>query len=159
MFAGATVEDMIFSYQISRKTKIRWLRENGVGHHFHETIRGYLRQQFTFGRDTVIAYWQRPKLLTVKTHQGRLLYIETAVAGLTMLGALISRPLFFAGILAIWLMNMPLIAACFKTGGLPMAFKALMFLPVRDAVWVASLLAGVAKILGTRRQPEKAGWQ
>jgi glycosyltransferase involved in cell wall biosynthesis len=45
-FSGATNEDMVFSFRISRRHKIRWLRDNNIGHHFHETIPGYLRQQY-----------------------------------------------------------------------------------------------------------------
>jgi hypothetical protein len=147
IFEGATLEDMICSYRISREAKIRYLHENGIGHHFSETISGYVRQQYRFGRDTVMAYWTLPEMLKVETHQGRIIYLETAITGLTMLCAPFLWPILFLGLAFIVAMNIPLIAACFNSGGLEMTLKAVLFIPVRDSVWAASFVAGIAKIL------------
>jgi hypothetical protein len=85
--------------------------------------------------------------LKKRTHQGRFIYIETIITALTMAGALLFWPMLFVGLFAIWALNHKLIMACRAEGGTQSGLKALLFLPVRDVVWVTSVTAGSLKIL------------
>jgi len=104
-FSGATAEDLIISFHISRFTKIRWLKNNGIRHHFPNTICAYLNQQYRFGRDAVVAYKKFPELATIKTHHGYLLYIESLIACLTLCATIKIWPWFFTGVFLLWLLN------------------------------------------------------
>jgi len=152
IFKCASLEDMIFSFNISRNGKIRWLKNNGVGHHFPETVKSYLTQQFRFGRDTVITYKEYPQLLKIKTHQGRLIYFEAFVTGLTMLSTLKPIPYLFIGLLLQILLNVPLIIDSFKTYGIKEAFQTILIIPIRNINWVVSFFAGLFTILITKKR-------
>jgi cellulose synthase/poly-beta-1,6-N-acetylglucosamine synthase-like glycosyltransferase len=146
-FAGATLEDMAASFQLSRRARIRWLRTNGVGHHFHERVWDYLRQQHRFGRDTVVVYRMLPQLASVRTHQGRLMYVETVLAALTALALPLVGPPALLGVVGLWLLNLRLLAALARTGGLVMLLKGLALIPVRDAGWAWSVVMGGVRVL------------
>jgi len=147
LFTGATLEDMVFSFRVSRIAKIRWLRDNGVGHYFTETARRYLHQQYEFGRDTVVTYKKFPELIGIRTHQGYLIYFETFIAGLTLLGLIRSWLWFGFGIFLLWVLNFPLLCDNFRAGGFNAAFQAFFFIPLRDFNWVRSTIGGLLKIV------------
>jgi hypothetical protein len=151
-FEGATLEDMVFSFQVSRIGKVRWLQDNGVSHYFHETLRGYLQQQFAFGRDTVVVYKKIPALLSVKTHQGRLIYFETLIAGLVIFSLFRPWSWFAIGVCILWCLNFKLLGDVFKYGGPMMFVQALCVIIVRDFNMVLSVVAGCIKIM-TQRNP------
>ncbi len=138
IFNGATAEDMIFSFCISRKAKIRWLRDNGIGHHFPETIGSYLAQQYRFGRDAVVAYYSFPSLATVKTHHGYRIYLESLVAGCTLLALARPFPWLLAGLLLILALNMPLLGRILRSGDAALALFTIAFLPLRAVNLVRS---------------------
>ena len=152
-FSGATNEDVVFSYRISRVSKILWLHDNGIGHHFHETLRGYFRQQYAFARDTVVMYRQHPEIMSAKTHQGRLIYIEALLVGLTLCALLRPWPWFFLGLSLIWILNLPLIYDCFRAGGIKMAAQCAVFLPFRDLNWIRGVLGGIIKTMRCPKCP------
>jgi len=151
-FQGATLEDMILSYRVSRLSVIRWLANNGVVHRFPDTISRYARQQFAFGRDTVAAYAMVPELAHGGTHQGRKIYLETALTGTALLAGLFIHPYFVAAALAsIWIMNIPLLSLCCKHESPGFAARAALFIPARDALWGASVLWGAVRLLRSNR--------
>lgn len=82
-------EDMVLSYKISRLTKIFWDKTNGVKHQFRNSLKGYLKQQYYFARDTLIVFYQYPKMLLIKTHQGKQLYWETLLTFLLILSLIV----------------------------------------------------------------------
>ncbi len=47
-FKGAGMEEIVFTYALSKKYKIVWDKENGVGHYFYNKLLDYLKQQYTF---------------------------------------------------------------------------------------------------------------
>ena len=75
-----TCDDLQFTYKISRKYKIFWNKDNRVLHHFRDNLRGYLKQQYDFSRDSFLTYYKYPKLLRHETHQGRSIYLEVTLA-------------------------------------------------------------------------------
>jgi glycosyltransferase involved in cell wall biosynthesis len=77
---GYKCEDLRLSYLISREQRVFWDKENGVFHHFRNSLSGYLKQQYLYSRDTVITYYEFPRLFFTKTHQGRSVYLETILA-------------------------------------------------------------------------------
>ena len=155
-FRGATLEDMLLSYRIAQLSTIRWLEQNGILHQFPDKLAAYCRQQFAFGRDTVAAYAMVPGLALVKTHQGRKIYFETALVGLSLAASLLVHPLSFAAAcLAIPLLNASMLRLCFTKEGFRFAAKAASFLPIRDLLWCGSVLWGILSLLSKRQlEPE-----
>lgn len=150
IFKRATLEDMILSFQVSRMGKIRWLRDNGVGHHFHDTYRGYLRQQFYFALDTVVTYWNFPEIIGARTHQGFLIYVETLLTGIAML-MVFYPPALLTFIVMIYLLNIFLAVDLYRKMGVVALGKLLAFIPIRNLNWVIGTLSGFAKIMTGKR--------
>lgn len=92
-FDGYKCEDLRLSFRISRKYKIYWAKNNGVYHHFRNSLKSYLKQQFYFARDTVWSYFKYPEMFLIKTHQGRQLYFEVLFVLLFFL-LLIWKPIY-----------------------------------------------------------------
>jgi len=142
LFATASNEDVVFSFKISRKCKIRWFYDNGIGHHFRETVGGYLTQQYRFARDTVVMYAIFPEIKKVKTHQGYLIYFEALVTGLTLVALFRPWPWFLLGIFSLWCLNFPLFLDIYKAMGLKSTIKTAIFLPIRDFNWIRGVIGG-----------------
>ncbi len=149
-FSGASLEDMVLSYRISRFSVIRWLEHNGVIHHFPDSIYRYFRQQFAFGRDTVAAYATVPGLLLGGTHQGRKIYLETALTGAAIAAGLLVNPVYIAALcVVILLMNYTLLSLCRRRESFAFAARTALFLPARDALWCVSVLWGLLGLLSS----------
>jgi glycosyltransferase involved in cell wall biosynthesis len=142
LFATASAEDVVFSLKISRKCKIRWLYDNGIGHQFRETVKGYLAQQYRFARDTVVMYAIFPEIKKVRTHQGYLIYFEALLAALTLAALLKPWPWFLLGVFSLWCLNFPLFFDVYKAMGLKSTIKTAMFLPIRDLNWIRGIITG-----------------
>lgn len=127
-YKAASLEDMVFSYKVSRDHPVYWSRDNGVLHQFRDSLRKYLRQQYIFARDTVLTYLDFPRLLRIRTHQGRQLYIETAITFLAFAGLFLSPYALPAGILAIALMNLGFISYAQKRQSVPSLYFFLIVL-------------------------------
>lgn len=108
-FRAASLEDMVFSFRISQQYQIFWDKENGVYHHFKPNLGGYLKQQYVFGRDTVYTFFEYPRLLFTKTHQGRSLHIEIILMFATLATFFFKPWLSLIGIALVCLINIPLI--------------------------------------------------
>jgi len=100
-------EDMILSYKISQKHQIYWDKDNGVLHNFRDSLKAYFRQQYFFARDTVLTYYRQPKLLKLKTHQGKQVYIEAILTFLLYLTLIFVWQYFLIPIVLIFLINIP----------------------------------------------------
>lgn len=140
-------EDLRLSYLIGRKYRILWDRDNGVYHHFRRDIKGYLKQQYYFARDTVHAYYEQPGLFFVKTHQGRGLYLEIILMLLSTV-SLCFYPfyslLFLAGIL---LLNIPFLRYLRSNGvDLP---KSICTIYLRDLVCAFGVVSGIILCLNS----------
>ena len=83
-------EDMMLAYRISGRWKVRWLNDNGVQHHFKDSLRTFLRHQYFFGAESTRFFLENRKLLTADTHQGKTLYFSVGLACLSISSALIS---------------------------------------------------------------------
>lgn len=148
IFRGATLEDMLLTFKISRVAKIRWLKDNGVRHHFPQSLRGYLRQQFAFGRDTVVAYGTTPALFQIKTHQGRALYFEILLTGLAVAMTLLrSWPAVAVFVAVIFLSNFPLLRDCRRAEGWRLSIWAVVLILLRNLVVSFSLVYGLGVLL------------
>ena len=155
-FSGASSEDLLFAFHVGRVTRMLWLSDNGVGHHFPSTLMAYLRQQHRFGRDTVVAYWRAPALSTVRTHQGRALYTE-AILTAALAPALVLAWPWGLGILGlIYLANLPLLRDCWREGGPGLLVRAAGMVMLRDAVAAASVVSGLVRLALTRRRSSAA---
>ena len=143
---GYKCEDLRLSYIISRDHKIFWDTNNGVYHHFRKDIRGYLRQQFLYSRDTVVSYYRLPKLILTKTHQGRSIYLETIIMSLFLISILTS---LFIGktflissvfILSMLLLNLKFLKYLHSKGQSVIKSSALIIL--RNLYSVAGIVSG-----------------
>lgn len=146
-----TCEDLRLSFKISRRHRIYWDRENGVWHHFRSSLKGYLKQQYHFAKDTVWSYFHFPGMLFTRTHQGRGIYGEVALLS-GAIAALAASPwvpyaLWAAPALALGVaaLNLPFLGFLRKEG-LP-ALKSLGVIYLRDLVCIAGILAGIALCL------------
>ncbi len=140
-FKAASTEDLILSFKISRNHKIYWNPDNGVYHNFRKSLRLYLKQQYIFGKDTLVTYCMFPELFFVKTHQGRGLYLETLLTG-AMLALLPVVPL--ASIVALFfilLYNINFISYLNKNAGLNFFFSLRVIL-ARNIICVLSIASG-----------------
>lgn len=153
MFVGATLEDMVLSFKISCLAKIRWLRNNGVGHHFPETYLGYLKQQHSFARDTVVTYKHYPQLFRVRTHQGRLIHAEMLVAALSLCALCKPWPWAAIGFCLLWTINLLLLLDVFSKLGFAALVMTVPFIPIRDLNWVFGVFTGLIKVF--RLGPQK----
>ncbi len=140
-------EDLRLTYQISRKHRVFWDKENGVFHHFRNSLKGYLRQQYLYSRDTVITYYEFPKLFLTKTHQGRSVYLETILAFLLIctLAASFFRPIGFLGasilLLIIFLVKLQFLTFLHSKGLNVIKGAAVSLL--RDVVSIAGIFPGI----------------
>lgn len=148
--AGASLEDMVFSNRLSAQQKILWDPENGVGHHFKRTIYAYLRQQYVFGRDTVLTYSKYPELFMKKTHQGNRIHVEALLAlGIIPL-LFYSMKMALITLMAIIFLNLGLLSFLLREESLSFCLKSMVFIPIRDFVWIISLISGAVLALAHR---------
>ena len=63
-----SAEDLVLTYRVSRRGRVEWLADNGVGHHFHARLRCYLAQQYRFARPMPYLYLRTPGMITADTH-------------------------------------------------------------------------------------------
>jgi glycosyltransferase involved in cell wall biosynthesis len=90
-------EDMFFSYKMSRKSRVLWLADNGVGHHFKTSLGGYLKHQYFFGAESTRFFMENSRLLGVGNHQGRRLHAAIAFAWGTMVFVAVGMALVAGG--------------------------------------------------------------
>lgn len=81
-------EDMFLSYRISRKHKVLWLKDNGVKHHFKNSLREFLKHQYFFGKESTRFFLENPKLLFSGNHQGKTLHLAVMVSFLSFVSLL-----------------------------------------------------------------------
>jgi len=138
-------EDLRLSFKISRKYKIYWDKNNGVYHHFKDSLSGYLKQQFCFARDTVWSYYAYPDMIFIKTHQGKGIYLETALM-LTALAGGWNAPFLSLICVALIIVSNRDFLIFLKQNQLPV-MKSIGVLLARDAVCVAGIFAGIRNSL------------
>lgn len=103
-------EDMFLSYQISRKHKILWLKNNGVKHHFKSSLRDYLLHQYFFGKQSTFFFLENPMVLASGNHQGRQLHSAIGASLLGLSSVFIAVVFFITG-------NIPWVKLAFILGG------------------------------------------
>lgn len=134
-------EDLRLSFLISRKYPVFWDKDNGVYHYFKTALGPYLRQQYYFSRDTVSSYCQYPEMLRNKTHQGRLIYLETVLMFISLLGFFYSPLTAILFILLILIANLDFLLFL-KKEGLPV-IRAFLVILLRDLTCVLSIFSGM----------------
>jgi len=87
-YAGS--EDFEFSYNLSRKNKLLWDKDNGVGHCFRVSVMEYLRQQYNCAKPLVNLYLRKPSLIVSKTHHKKNGYLSILFPLLLIIGLLFS---------------------------------------------------------------------
>ncbi len=121
-FPLPSLEDMLFSYLISRKYKVLWVNDSGVAHHFKRGLIAYLRHQYVYALESTKFFLRWPRVLFGGNHQGRALYEAIVLAWCAFASSLAAIVSFVVGV--------PLLAWIF--GGLAIAFfsaHAIHYLP------------------------------
>lgn len=142
-------EDLEFSYNLSRKYKLLWDKDNGVGHYFRSTIRGYLKQQFNFARPLVSLYLRKPSLIAAKTHHKKKGFISISFFILFLTGLLFSFFEFkwillsLASIFITPLNELRFLIFLAKQEGLSFALSSMAILYLRDSTWSCAALNGL----------------
>ncbi len=90
-------EDMLFSHRISEKSKVIWLNNNGVQHHFVDSLKAFLGHQYFFGAESTRFFLQNPKTLTADNHQGKTLHVVIILALLSALTLLLAGGSLLSG--------------------------------------------------------------
>lgn len=140
-FDGYKCEDLRLSYRISRNHKIYWNKNNGVYHHFRNSLEDYLKQQFCFARDTVWSYFKYPEMFLLRTHQGRQLYFETLSVSIFYF-ALFIKPFYaFLPLLFVIALNLPFLNFLYKEKMSPLKSLGVIFL--RDFICLAGIIVGI----------------
>lgn len=142
-------EDLEFSYNLSRRNKLLWNKDNGVGHYFRSTLRDYLKQQFNFASPLVSLYLRKPLLITAKTHHKKSGFISISFLIFFITGLLLSffDPrwilLSLASIFITPLNEMGFLIFLVKQEGLGFALGSAAILYLRDATWSCAALNGL----------------
>jgi len=147
---GLASEDIVLTYRLSKEEKIYWNPDNGTLHYHKKDLRSYLKQQFWFSKDTIRRYFQLPRLLFTKTHQGRLLYLEIFLGILLLVSLLFTfllRDFIFldvgvASLLIILLLNVGFYTFLRERRGLGFVLKIIPIQIFRDVV------CGIGSIFG-----------
>lgn len=84
-----SAEDILFSYNLSRKGILLWKKELGIFHKFRSTLKEYLKQQEGFVKADVLLFLKHPKLLSKVTNHSKNVYLQILLTFL-----------FFASLLA-----------------------------------------------------------
>jgi len=142
-------EDIHFSNGVSRYGKILWDRGNGVSHCFKTSLRGYLRQQFAYAKNSLRVFMRFPHLAFVKTIQDKGNYIEIMLTGLLPLMLLLS---FFINrlwwvlcgiIVGLLLINAPFLYFLQKREDWGFAAKAIPVIFIRNIYWLLGAVRGL----------------
>jgi glycosyltransferase involved in cell wall biosynthesis len=142
-------EDLEFSYNLSRKYKLLWNKDNGVGHHFRNTIRGYLKQQFNFAKPLVSLYIRKPLLVVANTHHRKNGFISLSFFVFFITGLLLSLFelkwifLSLASMFITPLNELGFLIFLAKQEGLRFALSSTAILYFRDATWSCAALNGL----------------
>lgn len=132
-YRAASSEDMIFSWQVSRKEKIFWHPDNGVYHDFERTLRGYMLQQARFARDAVQMFLDNRGLPAARTHHGKQLYLETAAFGLALAaGCVLQWKLALAAALLLLFINLPFLFFLCRSRSFAVFFAAPCLIMLRE---------------------------
>lgn len=86
-------EDMLLSFNISLKHKVLWLADNGVIHHFKNSLKSFLSHQFYFGKESTRFFLENPRVLASGNHQGKDLHFAIIFSFLISLSALSFIPI------------------------------------------------------------------
>ena len=113
-------EDMFLTYKISRKYKISWLKGNGVKHNFKKNLRGFLKHQYFFGRESTRFFLDNPKILVGSNHQGRKLHLAIGTSLLSMFFIFMAIIFFITG-------NIPWVKFAFVLGGMFLILHLLIY--------------------------------
>jgi hypothetical protein len=159
-------EDMLLSYNISRNHKVLWLKDNGVRHHFKNSLSAYIKHQYYFGAESTRFFIHNPQLVVEGSHQGRTLHVcmvlalflsgclfASSPAGLLGHSAL-ALGLFLAGLIGILmhcLLYMPFLHHLSRKKGRSMT-KAYGVSLLRDICCGFSFLDGMVRALSYKRQ-------
>ncbi|MFA5357218.1 MAG: glycosyltransferase family 2 protein [Candidatus Omnitrophota bacterium] len=145
-------EDLEFSHNLSKKYKLLWDKDNGVGHYFRSTISGYLRQQFNFARPLVSLYLRKPTLIAAKTHHKKNGFISIFFIIFFLTGLMLSffRPqwilLSLASMFITPLTELKFLIFLARSQGLKFALNSIPVLYLRDAVWGYAALNGLGSL-------------
>lgn len=139
-------EDLRLSYLISKKYKIYWDKDNGVYHHFRNDLKGYLKQQYYFARDTVWTYYYMPELFFSKTHQGHSIYIECGLLFFCLLLLPVWPEAIILAIIAVAIVNLPFLHFISKQKlNVGRSFGLIV---LRDVTAVIGILSGIRLLIG-----------
>lgn len=138
-------EDMSFTYRLSKKTTIYWCNENGVLHNFRKTLKGYLKQQYYFAKDSVIVYYEMPDMLLKRTHQGRSLYIEILLTLVAVLMLLYDPLISFFLLVVVLIINIPLLRLLKKNN--MSVLKGISVILLRNISAILGFVIGATKCL------------
>jgi glycosyltransferase involved in cell wall biosynthesis len=146
-------EDLEFSYNLSRKYKLQWYENNGVGHYFRTTVRGYLKQQFNYAKPLVSLYFRKPALILAKTHHKKNGYFSIIFLPIFLLGLMLSvfrinwLLLSLASILITPLNERGFLIFLIRKQGVIFTLWSLSVLYLRDSTWGWAVLKGIACLL------------
>lgn len=144
----ASLEDMEFSWAVSREHTLWWDKDNGVYHNFSQTVKAYLRQQSRFARDTVPMVLGNRSVVGGKTHHPRSFYLEVFLTGLAVLLALLLQPLpALACALAVLALGHGLLRALYRKCRPGYVLKGAGLILVRNVTIILGAIHGVILVL------------
>lgn len=83
-------EDMFLGFQIARRYKVVWLKDNGVQHHFKRSLKDFLRHQYFFGKESTRFFLENPQILMTNNHQGKQLHLAIGASFFSLTGIILA---------------------------------------------------------------------
>ena len=140
-----STEDMVLTLAVSRRGRLAWDSDNGVGHHFRPTLRGYLRTQWNYALPLVSTYRRHRGLLSARSHHPRRAWLAFAAAPALAAGIALGPlgwPLAGAGLGLSLAPELRFLRYVADAEGWGFAIRGAAVLPLRNLVWFAAATRG-----------------
>jgi len=147
-------EDMEFGLMLSRKHKILWDKDNGVLHHFNNSLAGYFTEQIKWSESAVESYFAVPtaifKTNTWNSSEISVHLLLTALLYLSVLAVFRNLNFMVASIILMGIylaVNVNFIKFIADKEGYTFALKIFPVILVRNAAWLLGITGACVKHL------------
>ena len=131
---------------------ILWLADNGVVHHFRDSLGAYLLQQKEYARSATASALRYPDLISNRNNFSQIrVGVEMLLSLILMLSRTLSlsasdplhRFLPVGAALLVWAWNIPTLRTAWEFAGARLVAASLGLIPLRDAAWWWGVLQGI----------------
>ncbi|MDD5773567.1 MAG: glycosyltransferase family A protein [bacterium] len=163
-FTGAGMEEIVFTFALSRKYKLIWDSSNGVGHYFCDKIKNYLKQQYIFAYRAALVTVFIPAISSVEIfrHKNNILQpLSFYLSHFFLLLSVFSIKygiLFILFLFLMFLSNLNFLLFIRKKISLFSFWKVLVYIYIRNFAWSAGFITGIAAGILRRKRDLSRIW-